>query len=105
MGELTDTTVLTTEPDQRAVITFIRHDEADPVIPPRPVEARTVQPPSSDPQQSLGQYLAAAGNHQDYLGPWGSGKELVGRVNLGEVRFTWGEGDRKSVAQTLWWRL
>lgn len=105
VGELTDTTVLTTEPDQRAVITFIRHDEADPVIPPRPVEARTVQPPSSDPQQSLGQYLAAAGNHQDYLGPWGSGKELVGRVNLGEVRFTWGEGDRKWVAQTLWWRL
>ncbi len=33
----------------------------------------------------------------------GSGKEVVGRVNLGEIRFLWGADDRKSVAQTLWW--
>ena len=42
--------------------------------------ARDVQAPGSEPQQALAQYLAAAGNHQDYLGPWGSGKEIVGRV-------------------------
>ncbi|TQM63850.1 hypothetical protein [Humibacillus xanthopallidus] len=105
VGEVTDTRVVTSEPDIRAEISFVKHDEADPEVPPRDVAARDVSAPGGDTQQALAQYLAAAGNHQDYLGPWGSGKEIVGRVNLGEIRFLWGAEDRKSVAQTLWWRL
>ncbi|WP_404392579.1 hypothetical protein [Humibacillus xanthopallidus] len=105
VGEVTETRVVTSEPDIRAEISFVKHDEADPEVPRRDVQARTVDAPGSDTQQALAQYLAAAGNHQDYLGPWGSGKEVVGRVNLGEIRFLWGADDRKSVAQTLWWRL
>ena len=105
VGEVTETRVVTSEPDIRAEISFVKHDEADPEVPRRDVTARPVEAPGTDSQQALAQYLAAAGNHQDYLGPWGSGKEVVGRVNLGEIRFLWGAEDRKSVAQTLWWRL
>lgn len=105
VGEVTETRVVTSPPQARVHVDFLKHNEADPVVPPRAVEARSVETPGSNEQQVLAQYLAAAGNHQDYLGPWGSGKEIVGRVNLGEVRFTWGADDRKSVSQTLWWRL
>lgn len=105
VGEVTETRVVTSQPQARVHVDFLKHAEDDPVVPPRTVEARDVEAPGSDQQHALAQYLAAAGNHQDYLGPWGSGKEVVGRVNLGEVRFRWDADDRKSVSQTLWWRL
>ncbi|MEV6812937.1 hypothetical protein [Micromonospora sp. NPDC051296] len=86
-------------------VTFVKHDAADPTIPPRPGTPRPVYPPTGNRSSALGQYLAAAENHDDYLGKWGDGKEVVGYANLGEVTLSWAEGDAKKAVQTLWWRL
>ena len=32
------------------------------------------------------------------------GRFIVGRNNIGDVRFSWGAGDQKRVTQRLWWR-
>jgi len=64
-------------------------------------------PPPGDRGVALGQYLDAASVHaNEYVGRFGSGKEIVGRNTIGEVTFRWGEGDAdKHVVHELWWAL
>lgn len=68
-----------------------------------PVQA----PPPGDRAAALAQYLDAAGVHaNEYVGRFGSGKEIVGRNTIGEVTFRWGETDAdKHVVHELWWTL
>ncbi|PVM90363.1 hypothetical protein DDF62_08880 [Caulobacter radicis] len=35
----------------------------------------------------------------------GAGRILVGRNNIGEIRFEWPASDKKALVQKLWWRL
>lgn len=35
----------------------------------------------------------------------GAGRVVVGRNNIGELRFRWGAGEDKAAVQKLWWRL
>ena len=84
------------------------HRDASLAVQPEPRgDVRRHDGPGLGQRQVAGEVpdLAAAANHRDYLGPWGSGKEIVGCNNLGEVTFTWQAGDAKKVIQTLWWRL
>ncbi|MGC4861768.1 hypothetical protein [Micromonospora sp. DT68] len=96
---------VTSTPDWSYDLSFAKHDAADPTIPPRPGSPRPVYPPTGDRSAALGQYLAATENHDDYLGKWGDGKEVVGYANLGEVSLSWQPGNAKKAIQTLWWRL
>ncbi|MFE8598562.1 DUF7800 domain-containing protein [Archangium violaceum] len=109
MSHLGPERTLSLLPEWQYTVSFIHHTEDDPTLPPRPPSSavRPIQDfdPADDREVVLGRYLAAAANHRDYLGPWGSGKEIVGLNNLGEVSFTWQAGDAKKVIQTLWWRL
>ncbi|GGV36727.1 hypothetical protein GCM10010182_71140 [Actinomadura cremea] len=102
VGELTPGRVLSARPEWRLTVQFVRHDEAD------PKRGSGGAVPVGDPAgksgpDALAEYLAASGNFDGYLGDWGSGKEIVGHCNLGELTFSWGE-DRKA-RQTLWWHL
>lgn len=97
-------TITATE-EWTVAIEFLRHTEADPATALRPGNPGAVTNPAVPPQQALAQYLAAATNLDGYTGQWGSGKEIVGYPNFGDIRFTWGAGDQKSASQTLWWRL
>ncbi|MFJ8579362.1 hypothetical protein [Micromonospora sp. NPDC093277] len=105
VAETTPTRQATRTPDWSYDLTFIKHNDADPTIPPRPGTPHPVYPPTGDRSAALGQYLAATTNHDDYLGKWGDGKEVVGHANLGEVTLSWSPGDAKRAVQTLWWRL
>ncbi|MFF5179796.1 hypothetical protein ACFY2Q_17385 [Micromonospora sp. NPDC000316] len=96
---------VTRAPDWSYDLSFAKHDAADPTIPPRPGSPRPVYPPTGDRSAALGQYLAATENHDDYLGKWGDGKEVVGYANIGEVSLSWQPGNAKKAIQTLWWRL
>ena len=45
-------------------------------------------------------------DHNGSRGQYGSGKELVGQNNLGEITFQWGTDENSKVAiQELWWWL
>lgn len=109
MSEFGPDRTIQSAPDWQYTVSFIKHTEDDPTLPPRPSPGaiRPIQDfdPADDRDEVLGRYLAAAANHDDYLGPWGSGKEVVGFNNLGEVTFSWQAGEEKKVIQTLWWRL
>ncbi|MEV6692706.1 hypothetical protein AB0M35_14665 [Micromonospora sp. NPDC051196] len=96
---------VTRTPDWSYDLSFVKHDADDPTIPPRPGSPRPVYPPTGDRSAALGQYLAATENHDDYLGKWGDGKEVVGYANIGEVSLSWQPGNAKKAIQTLWWRL
>lgn len=100
---------LTASPDWRYTVSFLKHRDDDPELPPRPSPGAPRPIPDFDPsldrKEALGRYQVASLNHRDYLGPWGSGKEIVGVNNLAELTFTWGVGDDKKVSQILWWRL
>jgi hypothetical protein len=47
---------------------------------------------------------AAAAQHQRAAIKLGSAQEVVGHTNIGDLTFTWGAGDAKSVAMDLWFR-
>jgi hypothetical protein len=106
VGEMGPLRGLTRDPDWQYDVEFLMHREDDFAVLLRPGDPRQVVAPlPDDPMHALMQFELAAGNLQDYLGTWGSGKEVVGVANLGVVRFSWGAGEHKSVSQTLWWRL
>jgi hypothetical protein len=64
----------------------------------------TIPPPNSSREQVLQQYLDMSENHLFYTEKWGSGNEIVGVNNIGEISFK--EGDnRLTVIHSLWWRL
>ncbi|MDQ5821863.1 MAG: hypothetical protein M3540_10515 [Actinomycetota bacterium] len=50
-------------------------------------------------------YIPVARDLATYRDILGAGMEIVGRSNLGEVMFDWGEGDSKRIVQRLWWRI
>ncbi|MGI4735253.1 MAG: hypothetical protein ACRYG7_08755 [Janthinobacterium lividum] len=55
---------------------------------------------------ALDSYLNAASNAQTYVRHDGFGREVVGKNNLGEVRFSWGATEEtKIVKHQIWWRL
>jgi hypothetical protein len=60
--------------------------------------------PGQDRTKALETYLSIAKNHREYRNQWGSGKEIVGVNNIGEITFELVNG-REIVIQTLWWRL
>jgi hypothetical protein len=64
-------------------------------------------PPADSRLARLQTYREHATNFASYAKRWGDGKEIVGKNNLGEIRFTWDEMDesRRTVTQYLWWSL
>ncbi|MFD0688108.1 peptidoglycan-binding protein [Actinomadura fibrosa] len=104
VGELSEGRMLTVQPEWRLATRFVRHDEAD------PKRSATGAVPVGDPTgksgpEALAEYLAASRDFDGYTGDWGSGKEIVGYCNLGELSFSWGQGEDKKATQTLWWHL
>ncbi|MET9479621.1 hypothetical protein [Streptomyces sp. NPDC006638] len=97
---------LTRTPEWAYQVDFYRHEDRDRLNPrkgaPQPVGLPREE---ATRRQVLAGYVRAARNHSGYKDLWGEGKQLVGRNNLGEVQFTWRDGDAKSVVQSLWWHL
>jgi hypothetical protein len=92
-------------PEWEYRLDYYRHNDPDGKA-PRPGKPAPVSYPAwGDRRAALAQYVQAAGNHDGYMNLWGSGREVVGRNNIGEIQFSWGAGDAKSVIQTLWWHL
>jgi hypothetical protein len=60
--------------------------------------------PGQNRVKVLETYLSMAKNHREYHNEWGSGKEIVGVNNIGEVTFDF-TNNREIAVQTLWWRL
>lgn len=60
--------------------------------------------PGQDRKLPLEQYLSMARNYRDFIGKKGTGKEVVGLNNIGEITFEFVDGKEIAV-QTLWWRL
>lgn len=67
--------------------------------------SRISVPPSSGARsQALQDYLAIARGHGSYTRDWGSGKEIVGVNNFGEIRFIF-SGSNKGINHIMWWRM
>ncbi|MEU6578244.1 hypothetical protein [Streptomyces sp. NPDC046805] len=98
------TTVHSPAPEWEYELNYYRHDDPDGTAPRPGTPAPVSFPATGDRRAALAQYVQAAENHKGYS-VWGSGKEIVGSNNIGEVQFTWDGQDAKSVIQTLWWRL
>ena len=62
-------------------------------------------PPPRDRLRALQSYLSAAKNRADYLEKFGTGKEVVGVNNFGEVTFLKNKDGGHDVVHQLWWRL
>ncbi|MFJ6572111.1 hypothetical protein ACIQNU_32375 [Streptomyces sp. NPDC091292] len=104
--ELSDVeTLLSPVPEWEYELEYYRHTDPDGVAPRPGMPAPVSYPATGDRRAALAQYVQAAANHDGYRGAWGSGKEIVGRNNIGEIQFGWDGQDAKSVVQTLWWRL
>ncbi|MFJ5830910.1 peptidoglycan-binding protein [Streptomyces sp. NPDC093089] len=99
------TTVYSPQPEWEYELAYYRHDDPDGTAPRPGGPAPVSFPATGDRRAALAQYVQAADNHLDYLRVTGSGREIVGRNNIGEVQFTWDGQDAKSVVQTLWWHL
>lgn len=98
-------TVRTPAPEWEYELTYFRHTDPDGTAPRPGGPAPVSFPATGDRGADLAQYVQAADNHWDYMAVTGSGREIVGRNNIGEVRFTWDGQDAKAVVQTLWWHL
>lgn len=117
---------LTVEPEWRVTIKYLMQDAADPAVVVRPGDPVVVDSPDARPAVALDRYVAAAGLLDKYRYSWGSGKQVVGIGNVGEVTFVWPQGaaqtgtaspggnpagasepatNARQVIQTLWWRL
>lgn len=100
---------LTADPEWYVSIDYLKQYATDPAERPRQGDPIWVTNPNSPPEQALAQYITASSNYQSYLGQWGTGKEIVGVDNFGEVTFQWSDSaayaGRRRVIQTLWWRL
>ena len=82
VGEVTETRVVTSEPDIRAEISFVKHDEADPEVPRRDVTgAAPSRPPAPTPSR-----------------PWRSTSRLPATIRTTSVRG--GRARRSWVAST-----
>ncbi|MFI8997783.1 peptidoglycan-binding protein [Streptomyces sp. NPDC053542] len=100
-----NTSVHSPAPEWEYELTYVRHEDPDGTAPRPGGPAPVSFPATGDRRADLAQYVQAAENHLDYMAVTGSGREIVGRNNIGEVQFTWDGQDAKSVVQTLWWHL
>ncbi|MFB7448213.1 hypothetical protein [Streptomyces sp. NPDC056194] len=98
-------TVHSPQPEWEYELSYFRHTDPDGTAPRPGGPAPVSFPATGDRRNALAQYVQAADNHRDYMWITGSGREIVGRNNIGEVQFTWDGQDAKSVIQTLWWHL
>lgn len=64
----------------------------------------TVPPSSSARSQALQDYLAMTRGHDSYTRDWGTGKEIVGVNNFGEIRFIF-SGSNMMINHIMWWRM
>ncbi|OLR92891.1 peptidoglycan-binding domain-containing protein [Actinokineospora bangkokensis] len=106
VADVTAKHTLTKNPEWRYRVDFYRHEDPDRLNPRTGAPAAVTFPPEDAKQRAkaLGWYIDAATNHLGFATRWGDGKQLVGRNNLAELTFAWGDGDAKSVVQSLWWR-
>lgn len=88
---------VSTPPDWRYRINFIKDRR------PTPVEGVRLQA-GGEAKDRAAQAAALSEAHRNYAKS-GSGRIVVGRNNVGELRFSWGPGDDKTAIQKLWWRL
>lgn len=87
-------------------IDYIRDTSGE--VRPNMVYTKTVvpAPPYANRAAALQTYLAQASNSWAYNGLWGSGKEIVGKNNIGEISFSLDANSKlKSVFHTIWWQL
>ncbi|KOG36756.1 MULTISPECIES: hypothetical protein [Streptomyces] len=98
-------TVHSPAPEWEYELSYYRHDDPDGTAPRPGGPAPVSFPATGNRRAALAQYVQAADNHLDYMAVTGSGREIVGRNNIGEVQFVWNGQDAKSVTQTLWWHL
>jgi hypothetical protein len=92
---------LTQQPDWAGRVDFVRAERRDQSSSsPTPAVGNT--PPTSDRVQQLSAYLGVSAQHRRFLKE-GSGMEVVGKNNLGEISFAW--GSTHSVVHELWWRV
>ncbi|WP_329101017.1 hypothetical protein OG792_19900 [Micromonospora sp. NBC_01699] len=103
VGDLDGLKLLSEPPEWSVQVQFLRHDESDPAAPGDEPAQPVLDPDGLTPRQKLDQYAAAAGNLEKWFGRWGTGREIVGHNNLGELRFTWPTGQGKTATQRLWW--
>ena len=59
---------------------------------------------ANNPNPSPSQIKALAQEHRKYAEK-GAGRIVVGRNNIGDIRFHWGDGDDKAAFQHLWWLM
>lgn|GEM_PF-1675965 len=89
-------------PDWTYRITYVKS-----LMPPPPIGAvLTITPPSGTQPRAhaLRSYLDATANNKRYLLEDSAGSEAVGKNNLGEVTFRWGNTEEtKLVQHNLWW--
>ncbi len=86
-------------PDWRYRIDFIK-DET-----PSPDTDIVITRPPDPPRGWLEQQMRLVSEAHKNYAEGGFGRTVVGRNNIGEMRFRWGWGDDKWVTQKLWWRL
>jgi hypothetical protein len=68
-------------------------------IPPTPAGGSV-----DDRKRAAEAFNKATGNYRVYNKASATTREMVGLNNLGEITFTWGSGDAKTVIHTLRWR-
>lgn len=64
--------------------------------------------PSAIPKPELWDtqtYLQSLKEYRKYMAEDAPGREIVGRNNIGEITFSWGLDDEKSVTHQIWWWL
>ncbi|MFB6837225.1 hypothetical protein [Streptomyces sp. NPDC056361] len=103
VGKENLSTVLLKTPEWRYGLKFLSHREAEPsdaqASLPRP--RRPVPGSRTD---ALAQRSVAARDHSAGYWLWGSGKDVVGVTNIGEIEVDWRPGAPKQAIQHLWWR-
>jgi len=88
------------QPDWRYRVDFLL---AEPRI---ATPANIPLPPNWDMKEAATKtYLDSQEEYRKYMAESAPGREIVGWNNLGEVTFTWNEGDDRSVTHQLWWWL
>ncbi|PSJ37671.1 alkaline phosphatase D family protein [Allosphingosinicella deserti] len=96
LDELPDGSVIRRPPDWIYRLDFMK-DETPMLL------EQVVQPATGADQARAEQAKSLAAAHRTYA-EHGAGRIVVGRNNIGEIRFDWDEDD-KAMVQRLWWRL
>ncbi|PLR22614.1 hypothetical protein SGCZBJ_17715 [Caulobacter zeae] len=84
-------------PDWAYRLDFIMDETPSPM-------AASIPPATGSDKARARQMDALTGAYGAYADE-AAGRILVGRNNIGEIRFEWPAGDNKALVQKLWWRL